>query len=227
MSSRSAPVDHPRKAGEYEAVHAATLLWVVYVSSVCGCILAVVLKGLFGISIAAGSSIISDTAILVATPEKDRIRGFDEGALIAVTVFAGLGAFFSCVLLTPARSASGASVSVMKMLFPSVDSWTWRHQLHVTVCLVCLAVSHTIAQHEIDRNVFTSTLTRRGSYLRRLVETRPAYLFSVLLLSFAMAAMSTLLTLNKSLMLRGGNFTSQARVTSQLRTTFLYLISGE
>ena len=187
-----------------------------------------VLKGLFGISIAAGSSIIADTAILVATPERDRIRGFDEGALIAVTVSAGLGAFFSCALLTSASSASG-SVSVMKILFPSVDSWTWRHQLHVTVCLLCLAASHFIVQHEIDRNVFTSSLTRRGSYLRRLVENSPSYLFAVLLLSFAMAALSTLLTLNQSLMLRGGNFTSQARAptlsTFFLITALLYLIS--
>jgi hypothetical protein len=35
------------------------------------------------------------------------------------------------------------------------------------------------------------------------------YLFAVLLLSFTMSALSTLLTLNEALMLRGGNFTSQ------------------
>jgi hypothetical protein len=180
--------------GEHKPVNVCTVLWLLYVSSVCGCIFAVALKGIFGISIAAGSSLITDSAILISTPEDDLVRGFSETALLAVTVFSGLGAFFSGVVLS---TSSPRGVSFIKLLFPSAGSWTLRHQLHVTVCIACLAVSHAIVTSEAVADCY------------RLVQTNPAVLFSVLLLSFSMCAMSSLLTLNEALMLRGGNFTSQ------------------
>ncbi len=166
--------DAVKKSGEYERVRAPTALWTAYISAVCGCIFAVVLKGLFGISIAAGSSVISDTAILIATPAKDQIRGFNEGALFAVCICAGLGSFFSCALLT---ARSGGRVAVIKMLFPTVDSWTLRHQLHVTVCICCLFASHAIADHELDRLKFASDVPVRvrSAYLRTLVGDSPSY----------------------------------------------------
>ena len=192
-----------KKAGEYEHVRAPTLLWIAYVSSVCGCIFSVVLKGLFGISIASGSSIITEIAILTATPAKDQIRGFNEGALIAVTISAGIGSFFSGLVLS-SKGASGGKAAFVKMLFPSVDSWTLRHQLHVTVCICCLAISHAIVASEVDVSQYKSS-----KYKSNLVSSSTAYLLAVLLLSFTMSALSTLLTLNQQLMLRGGNFTSQ------------------
>jgi hypothetical protein len=192
-------------SGEYESVRAATVLWIIYVSAVCGCIFAVVLKGLFGISIATGSSVISDTAILLAS-NNDQIVGFNEAALIAVTIFAGLGAFFTGVILSSASGHHGKTAFIT-ILFPSVDSWTWRHQLHVTVCMIVLFVSHAIVESEIDPRIFNSP--QRNSYLRDRVMSSPAYLCSVFLLSFVMSAVSSLLTLNSQLNMRGGNFTSQ------------------
>ena len=195
---------HPApKAGEYERVSPPTLLWIAYISSVCGCIFSVVLKGLFGISIASGSSIITDIAIIIATPEVDQIRGFNEGALVAVTIFAGLGSFFSGLVLS-SKGTSGGKATFIKMLYPCVDSWTLRHQLHVTVCMVCLAAAHAIVASEVDPSQYKS-----GRYRNKLIQNSGAYLFAVLLLSFTMSALSTLLTLNTQLMLRGGNFTSQ------------------
>jgi hypothetical protein len=200
--SLPAPLPAP-KAGEYESVSPVTLLWIAYISSVCGCIFSVVLKGLFGISIASGSSIITDIAIIIATPERDQIRGFNEGALIAVTIFAGLGSFFSGLVLS-SKGTSGGKASFIKMLYPSVDSWTLRHQFHVTVCMACLAAAHAIVASEVDPAQYKSL-----RYKSKLVQNSGAYLFAVLLLAFTMSALSTLLTLNQQLMLRGGNFTSQ------------------
>jgi hypothetical protein len=190
-------------AGEYERVRVPTIIWICYVSSVCGCIFAVALKGLFGLSIATGSSIISDTAILIATKE-DRSVGFGEFALFAIVIFSGLGSFFTGALLF---SRAGGQAAFMSILFPSVDSWTLRHQLHVSVCICCLVIAHAIVEKEIDPSLFNSD--RRNSYLRTLVTGSSPYLFSVLLLSFTMSAVSALLTLNSALNMRGGNFTSQ------------------
>lgn len=200
LSSFRAP---QRKAGEYEPVRFPTVVWIAYVSSVCGCIYAVVLKGLFGISIAAGSSIISDVAIAIAS-RQDQYRGFNQGALLAVTFSAGLGSFVTALILS---SRSGGKVVMLKLLFPSVSSWTWRHQAHVTMCLCCLAAAHIIIANKIDQS--NPQNYKNAQYLSRLVQDDALYLLSALLLSFTMCALSTLVTLNESLALRGGNFTSQ------------------
>jgi hypothetical protein len=201
-----APAQKPiHPAGEYESVRPATIFWIIYISAICGCIFAVVLKGLFGISIATGSSIISDTAILLAS-NNDQIVGFNEGALIAVTIFAGLGAFFTGIVLSSASGPRG-KVAFITILFPSVDSWTWRHQLHVSVCIILLAVSHSIVLAEVDPRIFNSP--QRNAFLRSRVANSPSYLMSVFILSFVMSAVSSLLTLNSQLNMRGGNFTSQ------------------
>ena len=192
-----------KTAGEYEKVRAPTILWISYISSVCGCILAVALKGLFGISIASGSSVISDIAILMASKE-DRFVGFNEIALLAITLFSGLGSFFTGALLF---STAGGKSAFISILFPSSKSWTWQHQLHVSVCMCCLAISHALVEKEIDPKLFDSDL--RKSYLADLVTNSTAYVFSVFFLSFSMSAVSALLTLNSALNMRGGNFTSQ------------------
>jgi hypothetical protein len=164
------------------------------------------LKRLFGISIAAASSIISDTGILLATAEKEQVRGLNEATLIVVTILAGLGSFFSCAILT--KQGNG-SVALLKMRFPSLERCTLRHQLHATACISCLVASHLIADNEIHGSMFVSHRRRRNTHLTTVVANQPAYLFSLLLFSFTMAAVSTLLTLHTHLMLRGGNFTSQ------------------
>jgi hypothetical protein len=199
-----ANASHPlNTAGEYEKVRAPTILWISYISSVCGCIFAVALKGLFGISIATGSSVISDTAILIASKE-DHFVGFNEIALLTITLFSGLGSFFTGAVLF---STAGGKSAFISILFPSAQSWTWQHQLHISVCMSSLAISHALVEKEIDPNLFDSD--RRKSYLENLVKHSTAYVLSVFLLSFSMSAVSALLTLNSALNMRGGNFTSQ------------------
>jgi ABC-type Fe3+-siderophore transport system permease subunit len=126
--------------------------------------------------------------ILTVTPADQYLGAsdFNTGQLLLVVVSFGLGSCFTGVVLT-ARAVDG-SMALINMDFPTVASWRWRHQLIISVCMACLAVSDAIVRSEA-RNI--------PAYLSGLVAKSPAFTVSVLLLSFTSASLSTLLTLHE------------------------------
>jgi hypothetical protein len=166
---------------------------------VSGCIAAVALKGVFRLSVSSISAITSRVSILTVTPESSYSGAsfFSQAELFALVFCFGLGSFVSGLILT-ARS-SDASLSLITMDFPSPASWHWRHQLLITICICCLAVSHAIVESESDKI---------PSYLSGALPKSAASVFSVLLLSFSSSILSTFLTLHDLLLLRAANHTS-------------------
>ena len=125
---------------------APTIVWISYMSAVCGCIASVALKGVFKVSVNSASSTTSRVGILTVTPAADYLGAahFDAGQLLAVVLCFGLGGFFAGIMLT-CRAVDGA-VTLIKMDYPTVTSWRWRHQLLITVGICSLAVSSAIVQ---------------------------------------------------------------------------------
>jgi hypothetical protein len=115
-------------------------------SAVCGCIASVALKGIFKVSVNSASSTTSRVGILTVTPAANYLGAADFGAgqLLAVVLCYGLGGFFAGIVLT-CRAADGA-VALIKMDYPTVASWRWRHQLLITVGICSLAASSAIVQ---------------------------------------------------------------------------------
>ena len=187
------------KASEHVPIRFLTIVWISYLSAVSGCIAAVALKGVFRLSVSSISAITSRVSILTVTPESSYSGAsfFSQAELFALVFCFGLGSFVSGLILT-ARS-SDASLSLITMDFPSPASWHWRHQLLITICICCLAVSHAIVESESDKI---------PSYLSGALPKSAASVFSVLLLSFSSSILSTFLTLHDLLLLRAANHTS-------------------
>ncbi len=164
-----------------------------------GCIAAVALKGVFRLSVSSISAITSRFSILTVNPVSSYSGAsfFSPAELFALVFCFGLGSFVSGLILT-ARSSDG-SLSLITMDFPSPASWHWRHQLLITICICCLAVSHAIVDSESDKI---------PSYLSGALPKSAASVFSVLLLSFTSSTLSTFLTLHDLLLLRAANHTS-------------------
>jgi hypothetical protein len=189
----------PDRPAEYVPVRIPTILWISYLSAVCGCISAVALIGIYRLSVSSISAISSRMSILTVTPVSDYAGTafFREGELLALIFCFGLGSFISGLVLA-ARSDDG-SMSFMKLDFPSYASWHWRHQLLVTICIACLSLAHAIVQSEADKI---------PSYVSGALPKSGAFVFSVLLLSFTSSILSTMLTLHHHLLLRAANHTS-------------------
>jgi len=186
-SNANAHIQHHRCC-RYEPVPAPRIVWIFYMSAVCGCIASVALKGIFKVSVNTVTGITSRISILTVTPAADVLgaNDFNAGQLLAVIVCLGLGTFFAGVMLT-SRAIDG-SMSLIKIDYPTVASWRWRHQLLVTVSVCCLAVSNAIVQSEA---------ASIPAYVSGLLTKSPAFVLSVLLLAFACSMLSTLLTLHE------------------------------
>jgi hypothetical protein len=157
-------------------------------SAVCGCIASVALKGIFKLSVNSASAITSIIGILTVTPSSKFLRSSDlnAGQLLAVVLCFGLGSFFAGIVLT-SRAIDG-SMALIKMDYPTVASWRWRHQLLVTVSICSLAVSNAIVQSEADS---------APSYASGQLPRSPAFVLSALLMSFTCSMLSTFLVLHQ------------------------------
>ena len=165
-----------------------TLAWIAYISAVCGCIASVALKGICKISVNSLSAITSRMGILTVTPASDYLGAsdFNPGQLFGIVIFFGLGAFVSGLVLT-AQTVDGTK-ALMKLDYPTITSWTWSHQLLITICIISLAVSDSIVINEAS-NV--------PAYLSGQLPKSASFVFAVLLLSFTSSIMSTFLTLHQ------------------------------
>jgi hypothetical protein len=119
----------------YEPVPAPRIVWISYMSAVCGCIASVALKGIFKVSLNSVTAATSRISILTVTPAADVLgaNDFNAGQLLAVVVCISLGTFFASVVLT-SRAIDG-SMALIKIDYPTVASWRWRHQLLITVSI--------------------------------------------------------------------------------------------
>lgn len=189
----------PDRSAERVHLRIPTILWISYLSAVCGCIATVSLSGIHRLSVNSISAITSRMSILTVTPVSSYsgTAFFKEGELLALIFCFGLGSFVSGLVLA-VRSDDG-SVSFMKLEFPSYASWHWQHQLLITICIVCLSLAHAIVQSESDKI---------SSYVSGALPKSGAFVFSVLLLSFTTSILSTILTLHHHLLLRAANHTS-------------------
>jgi hypothetical protein len=185
--------------GEYVPVRIPTILWISYLSSVCGCISTVALIGIYQLSVNSISAISSRMSILTVTPVSSYAGTafFREGELLALIFCVGLGSFISGLVLA-ARSHDG-SMSFMKLEFPSYASWHWRHQLLITICIACMSLAHAMVQSESDKI---------PSYVSGASPKSGAFVFSVLLLSFTSSILTTMLILHHHLKLHAANHTS-------------------
>ena len=169
-------------------MRAPTIAWIFYMSAVCGCIASVALKGVFKLSVNSVSKITTIIGILTVTPAANYLSPSDlnAGQLLAVVLSFGLGSFFVGIVLT-SRAIDG-SMALIKMDYPTVASWRWRHQLLITVSICSVAVSNAIVQSEADL---------APSYATGQLPRSPAFVFAALLLAFTCSMLSTFLVLHQ------------------------------
>jgi uncharacterized membrane protein (Fun14 family) len=134
----------------------------------------------------------SSLAHSLISPDSNASIG--SGGTFGVIAGYALGAFTSGIVLT--APASDGTMSLIKISFPSVIQWNWRHQLLVTLCLCCLTLSHSLVQ-----DVTSSTAIMPSPLCTSCVT-------SLMLLSYTAAILSTFVTLNSALSVRGSNHTN-------------------
>lgn len=182
----------PKQNEEYRAISVPTILWIVYITAVSGCIGGISLKGIFMQSNSGMSAHVSHLAYSLISPDSNSSIG--SGGTFGIIASYAFGAFTSGVVLT--APASDGTLSLIKMSFPSVLQWTWRHQLLVTLCLCCLTLSHALVQ-----DVTSSTAKMPSPLCDSCVA-------SLMLLSYTTAILSTFVSLNTALSVRGSNHTN-------------------
>jgi uncharacterized membrane protein YoaK (UPF0700 family) len=139
-----------RVAGEFEEVNYKHYLWAFYVSLVGGSINAFALHGIFEQTVTHVTGLSARVGIDLVHPRPAGSPGYSADEICAMLIVFGLSCFVCGFTLT-VPGADGV-LQHLKMDYPKPLSWTWRHQLILSLCFFYLIISHIIVVNSTHGN---------------------------------------------------------------------------
>ena len=183
-----------RVAGEYEPVRFLTLVWISYISLVCGCINAVSIS-IYTTFLTHLTGVTTRMSIGVVDPGQAARIGFSSADILGIVISYGVAAFLTGLLLT--NGTADGKWSYIKLDYPNVAGWKWQHQLLTSLCIVALAVAGAIVHGEAGN---IPKYQARGA-------KSPAFLTAIMLSTFAASILNGFLTLSQIMLLRASHLT--------------------
>jgi uncharacterized membrane protein YoaK (UPF0700 family) len=129
-------------AGEYEDVSIKHYAWAFYVPLVGGSINAFALHGIFEQTVTHVTGLSARIGIDMAYPRPTGSAGYSADEIAAMLLAFGLSCFVCGFTLTTV--AGDGRLNHLKMDYPKPLSWSWRHQLLLSLCCMYLLVAHII-----------------------------------------------------------------------------------
>ena len=152
-----------RAAGEYEDVNFKHYIWAFYVSLVGGSINAFALQGIFEQTVTHVTGLSARVGIDLVHPRPPGSPGYSADEIAAMLIVFGISCFFcGFTLTTPGPSGN---LQHLKMDYPKPLTWSWKHQFLLTLCSLCLLISHAIVVNSThgDKHYIDTIAISEGS----------------------------------------------------------------
>jgi uncharacterized membrane protein YoaK (UPF0700 family) len=166
---RPQPSDDPstvpraRVAGEYEEVNYKHYLWAFYVSLIGGSINAFSLHGIFEQTVTHVTGLSARVGIDLVHPRPIGSSGYSADEIGAMLCVFGLSCFVCGFTLT--TPGADGRLQHLKMDYPKPLSWSWRHQVILSLCFLYLVIAHMIVVNSThgDKHYIDTIAISEGS----------------------------------------------------------------
>jgi uncharacterized membrane protein YoaK (UPF0700 family) len=192
----SANAAAPRVAGDYEKVPALTLIWVSYMSLICGCINAVSALT-YTTYLTHITGVTTRFSIGVVDSSQSARVGFSAANFFGINISYCVGALMTGLFMT--TGSSDGKWSYVKLNYPNVSGWKWQHQFLLSVSMCALACAYALTQSDLPNFPRYKTAVADGK--------SPAFVAAIMLTTFAAALLNGFVTLGQVLVLRSAHHT--------------------
>jgi uncharacterized membrane protein YoaK (UPF0700 family) len=200
--------------GEYESIHYAHFVWIVYLAFIAGSLNAITLQGIFQQPSSNTSGRLTTLIYSVVSPPVPSARGNASSSFSAVAciLLAFCLACFLCgFILTAPSSVHPSNYVIRRIDYPNVSEWRWKHQAIVSLCIASLCVSHGIAHAFVgsDKDFAGAVSYQQPAY--------SGFLFACACSAFAAGILNSLSSFGRRITVRS------AHVTGSVNDIFLGL----